>query len=113
LSGSSAVIQDNPATGSVASADTTSTTTIGSSKVSTIVSSDSPSVSEAEVNIGANGKSPAKPPVRVAFISEQVRHHPPISAFYAECPEKGLVISGNDQLSARFTGICIPDRLFI
>jgi oxysterol-binding protein-related protein 9/10/11 len=45
---------------------------------------------------------------RVVFLSEQILHHPPVSAFYGECQEKGLVISGNDQLSAHFTGTCNP-----
>ncbi len=44
---------------------------------------------------------------RVAFITEQTSHHPPISAFYAECRERGIVAYGMDQLSASFTGTSI------
>jgi len=48
---------------------------------------------------------------RVVFLCEQVMHHPPVSAFYAECREKGISMSGNDQLSAHFTGTCISPHI--
>lgn len=38
-------------------------------------------------------------------------HHPPVSAFYAECRERGISICGNDQISAHFTGTCMPPAL--
>lgn len=46
-------------------------------------------------------------PVRVSFLTEQTSHHPPVSAFYVDCPEKGLTARGFDQLSAKFTGTAI------
>jgi len=37
-------------------------------------------------------------------LTEQTSHHPPISAWYAKCPEKGISAKGYDQLSGNFTG---------
>ncbi|KAH8819557.1 oxysterol-binding protein-like protein [Xylogone sp. PMI_703] len=45
--------------------------------------------------------------VRVSYLTEQTSHHPPVSAFYVDCPEKGLSARGFDQLSAKFTGTSI------
>ena len=42
--------------------------------------------------------------VRVAFLTEQVSHHPPISAYYAICPTRGVAMMGIDQISARVSG---------
>lgn len=42
--------------------------------------------------------------VRVAFLTEQISHHPPVSAYYASCPSRGLSLSGIDQISARVSG---------
>ena len=53
---------------------------------------------------------------RVVYLTEQVRHHPPVSAFYGECRDVGVSICGNDHLSAHFTGTCISscsNRLII
>ncbi|PUU75759.1 hypothetical protein B9Z19DRAFT_310504 [Tuber borchii] len=49
----------------------------------------------------------SKGPVRVSFLTEQTSHHPPVSAFYIDCPEKGLSANGYDQISAKFTGTSI------
>lgn len=43
-------------------------------------------------------------PVRVSFLTEQTSHHPPVSAYYIYCPEKGITGKGFDQLMANFTG---------
>ncbi|PVI07022.1 oxysterol-binding protein-like protein [Periconia macrospinosa] len=42
--------------------------------------------------------------VKVSYLTEQTSHHPPVSAFYIDCPEKGISARGFDQLSAKFTG---------
>ncbi|KAF2869040.1 oxysterol-binding protein-like protein [Massariosphaeria phaeospora] len=42
--------------------------------------------------------------VKVSYLTEQTSHHPPVSAFYIDCPEKGIIARGFDQLSAKFTG---------
>lgn len=46
-------------------------------------------------------------PVKVNYITEQTSHHPPVSAYVYECPEKGIEATGYDQLSAKFTGTSI------
>ena len=43
---------------------------------------------------------------RVAFLTEQVSHHPPVSAFYAECRDRGVSMYGHDHAVASFTGTC-------
>ncbi len=43
-------------------------------------------------------------PVTVSYLTEQTSHHPPVSAFWVECLEKGISARGFDQLSAKFTG---------
>ncbi|OCL06722.1 oxysterol-binding protein-like protein 1 [Glonium stellatum] len=45
--------------------------------------------------------------VKVSFLTEQTSHHPPVSAFYIDCPEKGIIARGFDQISAKFTGTSI------
>ncbi|OJT03455.1 Oxysterol-binding protein-like protein 1 [Trametes pubescens] len=45
-----------------------------------------------------------KPRIRIAFLTEQVSHHPPISAFHASCPSRHLELAGVDQISAKVSG---------
>ncbi|KZV82085.1 hypothetical protein EXIGLDRAFT_657539 [Exidia glandulosa HHB12029] len=45
--------------------------------------------------------------IRVVYLTEQVSHHPPISAFYAACPARGLEAEGIDQISARVSGTTV------
>ncbi|KAL5485067.1 hypothetical protein ACEPAI_7709 [Sanghuangporus weigelae] len=45
--------------------------------------------------------------VRVAFLTEQISHHPPISAYYATCPARGVSMMGIDQISARVSGASV------
>ncbi|XP_041476266.1 oxysterol-binding protein-related protein 9-like isoform X2 [Lytechinus variegatus] len=44
---------------------------------------------------------------QVSFIAEQVSHHPPISAFYAECPDKQMSINGHIWTKSKFLGLSI------
>ncbi|KAJ2549302.1 hypothetical protein EV175_004499 [Coemansia sp. RSA 1933] len=44
-------------------------------------------------------------PVYVEYITEQVSHHPPVSAFVYRCPERGVEAAGLDHISAKFTGL--------
>ncbi|OAL46017.1 hypothetical protein IQ07DRAFT_192926 [Pyrenochaeta sp. DS3sAY3a] len=46
-------------------------------------------------------------PVTVSYLTEQTSHHPPVSAFYIDCPEKGISARGYDQISAKFTGTSV------
>ncbi|KAJ5110753.1 hypothetical protein N7532_001288 [Penicillium argentinense] len=45
--------------------------------------------------------------VRISYLTEQTSHHPPVSAFYIDCAERGVSARGFDQLSAKFTGTSI------
>lgn len=43
----------------------------------------------------------------MCYLTEQTSHHPPVSAFYIDCPERGVSARGFDQISAKFTGTSI------
>ncbi|WEW60386.1 hypothetical protein PRK78_005871 [Emydomyces testavorans] len=45
--------------------------------------------------------------VRISFLTEQTSHHPPVSAFYVDCPQRGITARGFDQISAKFSGTSI------
>lgn len=45
--------------------------------------------------------------MKVCYVTEQTSHHPPVSAFYVDCPERGVSARGFDQISAKFTGTSI------
>lgn len=45
--------------------------------------------------------------MKIASITEQTSHHPPVSAFYIDCPQRGIVARGFDQISAKFTGASV------
>ncbi|GAM83168.1 hypothetical protein ANO11243_011540 [Dothideomycetidae sp. 11243] len=62
---------------------------------------------ETKPDLVAGVGSTAGKPVRVSYITEQTSHHPPVSAFFVDCPEKGISAYGYDQLSAKFTGTSI------
>ncbi|KAK2812159.1 hypothetical protein FQN50_001516 [Emmonsiellopsis sp. PD_5] len=46
-------------------------------------------------------------PVKISYLTEQTSHHPPVSAFYVDCPQRGITARGFDQISAKFTGTSI------
>ncbi|KAG8184227.1 hypothetical protein JTE90_013204 [Oedothorax gibbosus] len=39
---------------------------------------------------------------KVTYVSEQVSHHPPTSAFYVECPKKKLAMSAHISIKSNF-----------
>ncbi|KAL4247243.1 OSBP family protein [Abortiporus biennis] len=45
--------------------------------------------------------------VRVVYLTEQVSHHPPVSAFTAACPSRHLELTGIDQISAKVSGTTV------
>jgi hypothetical protein len=45
--------------------------------------------------------------VKVSYLTEQTSHHPPVSAWYVDCPEKGISARGYDHLAAKFTGTSV------
>lgn len=62
---------------------------------------------ETKPNLVTGTGTTAGKPVRVYYLTEQTSHHPPVSAFYVDCPEKGISARGFDQLSAKFTGTSV------
>lgn len=58
----------------------------------------------ANLNLTSSGE---QPPVRVAYLTEQVSHHPPVSAYFAACPERHIEMLGIDQISAKVSGTAI------
>ncbi|KAI0747013.1 hypothetical protein C8Q80DRAFT_1178825 [Daedaleopsis nitida] len=45
-----------------------------------------------------------KPRIRIVYLTEQVSHHPPVSAYHAACPSRHLELTGIDQISAKVSG---------
>lgn len=45
--------------------------------------------------------------MKVNYLTEQTSHHPPVSAFYIDCPKRGVSARGFDQITAKFTGTSI------
>ena len=45
--------------------------------------------------------------LRIIYLTEQISHHPPISAYYASCPSKHLELLGIDQISAKVSGTAL------
>ncbi|PVU86729.1 hypothetical protein BB560_006615, partial [Smittium megazygosporum] len=41
----------------------------------------------------------------VEYITEQVSHHPPVSAYVYRCKQKGIQLTGLDHISAKFSGL--------
>jgi oxysterol-binding protein-related protein 9/10/11 len=49
---------------------------------------------------GEDGPKDAKR-IRVVYVTEQISHHPPVSAYFASCPARSLELMGIDQISAK------------
>ncbi|KAK3321645.1 hypothetical protein B0H66DRAFT_574210 [Apodospora peruviana] len=81
-----------------------SSTKSGKLKVPGLGSTDPRAASN--VSVSQSVTSPTKP-IRISYLTEQTSHHPPVSAFYISCPEKGLHARGFDQITAKFTGTSI------
>lgn len=64
---------------------------------------DSPAESEASLD----GPIPGATKDNIAFIAEQVSHHPPISAFYAEHFNKRISLDGYIWTKSKFLGLSI------
>lgn len=75
-------------------------------------------VKEDAPSIASPGEAPPQPPpdplngtqgdpVRISYLTEQTSHHPPVSAYWVECPARGLIARGYDQISAKFSGTYI------
>lgn len=72
-------------------------------------------IKEDAPSISSPSEAPAQPPedplvseredpVRISYLTEQTSHHPPVSAYWVECPSRGIIARGYDQISAKFSG---------
>lgn len=55
----------------------------------------------------ASSATPPQEPYQVRFVAEQVSHHPPVSGFYAECPERRMCVNTHVWTKSKFMGMSI------
>ncbi|CAG2174428.1 unnamed protein product [Oppiella nova] len=60
---------------------------------------------ESNENKAVEGPIPWASTTNLTFVAEQVSHHPPISAFYAENVEKRIMCSGHIWTKSKFLGL--------
>ncbi|KAJ2078471.1 hypothetical protein H4R24_004449 [Coemansia sp. RSA 988] len=75
----------------------------GNSSGSDAKREDTAASSITNVSDGNSGSGGSKPIVE--YITEQVSHHPPVSAFVYRCKERGIEAVGMDHIAAKFTGL--------
>ncbi|XP_041134237.1 oxysterol-binding protein-related protein 9-like isoform X1 [Polyodon spathula] len=68
---------------------------------------DLPSDSEENAEPVSEGPAPWCSKNDVSFVAEQVSHHPPISAFYAECYSKKIQFNAHIWTKSKFLGMSI------
>jgi len=73
----------------------------GSGSRSNVGSFESGRVGGDSNNNNNNNEEEEEDRIRVAYLTEQISHHPPISAYYAACAGRGLSLAGVDQIAAR------------
>ena len=49
-------------------------------------------------------------PTDLVFLAEQVSHHPPVSAFYAECQARNISFTGHIYTKSAFLGMSVAVR---
>ncbi|CAF0754488.1 unnamed protein product [Adineta ricciae] len=63
--------------------------------------------SNSNTKLAKDGPVPWTSDGQVTFIAEQTSHHPPIAAFYAECPSKHIQIDGCLWTKSKFLGLSV------
>ncbi|KAJ7794643.1 hypothetical protein B0H14DRAFT_2922613 [Mycena olivaceomarginata] len=76
----------------------------GKSPSTAATSIEAPNAEMSQLNLASSSSSDA---LRVVYLTEQVSHHPPVSAYYAVCPAREVEMSGIDQISARISGTAL------
>ncbi|KAI5308530.1 hypothetical protein KEM55_005484, partial [Ascosphaera atra] len=71
------------------------------------IQGDQQTIQTAKGDTTATGTANTTENVKVSYLTEQTSHHPPVSAFYIDCPQRGVVARGFDQISAKFTGTSV------
>ncbi|KAL1743969.1 hypothetical protein HDZ31DRAFT_39686 [Schizophyllum fasciatum] len=69
--------------------------------------SKSPSTAPTSVEAQMSNLSLDEQRTRIVFLTEQVSHHPPVSSYYAACPERHVEMYGTDQISAKVSGTTV------
>ncbi|OMJ18444.1 Oxysterol-binding protein-like protein 1 [Smittium culicis] len=64
-----------------------------------------PSISDDPSSLDNSNSQSSENDIFVEYITEQVSHHPPVSAYVYRCPQKQIVASGLDHISAKFSGL--------
>lgn len=84
----------------------TTTTTTGASSTSTNLTrpGDDDLAEVSNLNLSPSSGSDGEQPVRVVYLTEQISHHPPVSAYFATCPSRQIEMLGIDQISAKVSG---------
>lgn len=90
---------------SSSSSSTVHSTSISSSYVQS--SSNNDCKNTGEYLKSSHNDSPVFSPGNLTFIAEQVSHHPPVSAFYAEHPAKRIQCTGHIYTKSAFLGLSI------
>ncbi|KIP10835.1 hypothetical protein PHLGIDRAFT_125333 [Phlebiopsis gigantea 11061_1 CR5-6] len=74
----------------------------GNASVSSVqlIEADSPTSSPVVASAGPRR-------VRTSYLTEQISHHPPVSAYYASCPSRQVAMCGIDQISAKVSGTTV------
>jgi len=68
---------------------------------------DLPGASDQNQELSSDGPIPWCKKSNLAYIAEQVSHHPPISAFYVECFSKRISLDGYIWTKSKFLGLSI------
>lgn len=77
---------------------------VPSDSLQTPKSSETPEVnSSSQEETGSENKDS----YTVRFVAEQVSHHPPVSGFYAECPERNMCVNTHVWTKSKFMGMSI------
>ncbi|KAK2465606.1 hypothetical protein APHAL10511_002498 [Amanita phalloides] len=61
-------------------------------------------IPEHDGDLDSNMESPR---ARIVYVTEQVSHHPPVSAYFAVCPSRHVEMAGVDQISAKVSGTTV------
>ncbi|KAL1705975.1 hypothetical protein EV121DRAFT_279244 [Schizophyllum commune] len=67
----------------------------------------SPSTAPTSVEAQMSDLSLEEQRTRIVFLTEQVSHHPPVSSYYAACPDRHIEMYGTDQISAKVSGTTV------
>jgi len=85
-------------------ATTTTTATVASSTSTNLTRPGDDDPAAEASNLTPSSVSDGEQPVRVVYLTEQVSHHPPVSAYFATCPSRQTEMLGIDQISAKVSG---------